>query len=158
MKVIDICQSRRNKFGGLMKIFDILAIYHAKNPEQITKYCAISLAIRRKDIAKAVRKMDQLGSCCLVNEEYVCTVPISLGSELGEMMRLAERSGYLTYSMVQRANAWSEGKFASETRQLQSKGILWVDKKTGGEPHYYFLSMLNDYVASAASGGLQLRN
>jgi len=29
---------------------------------------------------------------------------------------------------------------------LRKEGLVWTDRKVDGQPHFYFPSMLNDYI------------
>ena len=65
-----------------MKISDLARIYQAENHKQISK----------EDVIKALNTMRQLGTgVCLMNNQYLCTVPFALSNDVGEMLSLAEK-------------------------------------------------------------------
>lgn len=53
---------------------------------QITKFNILT----RMDIERAVKSISELGSCSILNKEYVCTVPLALTNDFSELMTLAE--------------------------------------------------------------------
>lgn len=83
-----------------------------------------------------------LGNASIINNEYVCTVPIELNNSLTELLVVAEKYGFVSASLLKKEKNWTEYEFEQRIVDLRRKGILWVDKKVPHGPHYYFLSQL----------------
>lgn len=49
------------------------------------------LVLFRSDVYRALEKTLMLGNLSILNNEYVCTVPLELNKGLDEMMAVAEK-------------------------------------------------------------------
>lgn len=46
---------------------------------------------------------------------------------------------------MQKIKGWDPADFELRVRPLRKEGLVWVDKKTNTNPHYYFASHINDF-------------
>lgn len=51
--------------------------------------------------------------------------------------------------LLQKLKGWEPSDFELRILQLRKEGLVWVDKKTNGNPHYYFASHINDFEVGA---------
>lgn len=138
MKILDICSKRRSLTGGLMKITDIISINNKTSEQKIT----------RNDIERALSSISCLGSgCCIFKEEYVCTVPFILSDDTGELMKIAEEFGHVSFQLMKAKRGWNFERYKEKTEFAIKEGLVWVDRKTGKEEILYFPSMMTTFVS-----------
>lgn len=120
-----------------MKIADIIAINNKTSEQKIT----------RNDIERALGTIICLGSgCCIFKGEYVCTVPFVLSDDTGEMMNVAEEFGFVSLTLMQKKKGWSSDRYKEKSEFVIKEGLVWVDKKYGGEILLFFPSMMTTFV------------
>lgn len=83
-----------------------------------------------------------LGNASVIDHQYVCTVPLELNNNLALLLTIATKYGFISAKIMQKEKKWTKEDFENSIRDLRAKGILWIDKKTGQAPHFYFLSHL----------------
>jgi hypothetical protein len=66
-----------------MRIEEILSAYHKKEKDRISAYWWYN---NRKDVIKAMEKTYVLGNASILDEKYVCTVPLELNSNLSLLL------------------------------------------------------------------------
>ncbi|KRW99382.1 hypothetical protein PPERSA_02494 [Pseudocohnilembus persalinus] len=120
-KILDICAKRRKENGGMMKIEDIIKEFHIRHKEQINKY----------DVLKAIETVKELGGVSIVNQEYVCTVPVEFSSDVSDLTEMAEQNGFVSFELMQKNKQWNKDRFEQKINSLQKEGLVWADKKTG---------------------------
>ena len=89
-----------------------------------------------------------------MQKKYVCTVPIALSEDFNEIMNLAEKvnkkmiikNGYFSVDMIKSTLGWDQERIDQKVDTLRKEGLVWIDKKVDGPAHYYFPSMLNNYI------------
>jgi hypothetical protein len=104
MIVLDICTKSRQQNGGIMRIDDILSAYHRKEKNSITRY---ESNYHRNDVVKAMEKMYVLGNASIIDQNYVCTVPLELDSNLSLLLELASKYGFVSAKLLAREKKWS---------------------------------------------------
>lgn len=53
--------------------------------------------------------------------------------------------GFVSAKLLQKLKGWDPKDFELRVVQLRKDGLVWVDKKTNSNPHYYFASHINDF-------------
>ena len=91
---------------------------------------------------RALEKTYILGNASLIDNTYVCTVPLELNNNLTLLLGLASKYGFISVKLLAKEKGWSKDEFEHNIRDLRIKGILWIDKQTKENPHFYFLSHL----------------
>lgn len=83
-----------------------------------------------------------LGNVSVIDNQYVCTVPLELNNSLSILLTIATKYGFISAKILQKEKKWNKDDFENNIRDLRTKGILWIDKKVPNGPHFYFLSHL----------------
>ena len=93
-----------------------------------------------------------LGNLSIINGEYVCTVPLEMNEGLPQLMEVAEKVivevlqyGFISARLLQKVKGWDPSDFYIRVTELRKGGLLWIDKKTKTEPHFYFASHISDF-------------
>jgi len=98
--------------------------------------------VSRNDVIRALEKTYILGNASIIDNNYVCTVPIELNNNLTILLELASKYGFISAKLLAKEKRWTSEEFEHNIRELRTKGVLWVDKQVPQNPHYYFLSHL----------------
>lgn len=88
MKILDICAKKRHLNGGIMRINNVIEDYNRASRDSIGKYLCLEF---RNDVYRALEKTLMLGNISILNNEYVCTIPLELNQGLNELMSIAEK-------------------------------------------------------------------
>lgn len=96
----------------------------------------------RNDVVRALEKTYVLGNVSVIDGNYVCTVPLELNNQLSLLLDLANRYGFISARLLAREKKWTPDEFDHNIRDLRTKGVLWIDKQSPNNPHFYFLSHL----------------
>lgn len=46
---------------------------------------------------------------------------------------------------MQKLKGWDPSDFELRVQNLRKEGLVWIDRKTNGNPHYYFASHITDF-------------
>jgi hypothetical protein len=93
-------------------------------------------------VIRALEKTYVLGNASIIDNTYVCTVPIELNNNISILLELASKYGFISAKLLAKEKKWSTDEFEHNILELRTKGILWIDKQVPSGPHYYFLSHL----------------
>jgi biotin operon repressor len=58
------------------------------------------------------------------------------------LLELATKYGFISAKLLNKEKKWSREDFEHNIKDLRTKGILWIDKQSPNNPHFYFLSHL----------------
>ena len=83
-----------------------------------------------------------MGNASIIDNTYVCTVPIELNNNLTSLLELATKYGFVSARLLAKEKRWTFEEFERSIVELRTKGVVWVDKQVPQGPHFYFLSHL----------------
>lgn len=101
MKILDICAKKRHLNGGIMRINNVIEDYNRASRDSIGK----------NDVYRALEKTLMLGNISILNNEYVCTIPLELNQGLNELMSIAEKYGFISAKLLKKVKGWEPTDF-----------------------------------------------
>ena len=96
---------------------------------------------------RALEKTYILGNASIIDQTYVCTVPIELNNNLTVLLEIGTKYGFISAKLLAKEKHWTKDEFEHNIRELRTKGIIWVDRQAPQNPHFYFLSHLGTDLA-----------
>ncbi|KFH43935.1 Vacuolar-sorting protein-like protein [Hapsidospora chrysogenum ATCC 11550] len=141
VRVVEVCSRTRGENGGLIGLRELTERVSRGRMEG-------SAAISEDDVRRAVGTLKPLGGGYAVlrvgRREYVRSVPRELGTDQAAVVEAAQVLGYVSVGMLRDNLGWEGARCRTVIDDLVSRGMLWVDKQTGGEWEYWSPSFMVD--------------
>jgi ESCRT-II complex subunit VPS22 len=130
IQLLTICNRSKAENGGLMRISEMIKIYHQTQDQKITK----------SDVLRAIGTLKELGTGCeIVDKDYISIVPVALNLDSITLLNVAEKKGKVSLRIMKQEQGWEEARFDKIIKKMAQEGLAWVDKQTDtGEWDYYF--------------------
>lgn len=100
-KILDLTNKKRKQNGGIMKLDDVILDFKNRYKEVITK----------EDIKMSIKTIQEFGGVQILNDEYLCTVPLEFSNDISEAMALGEENGFINYTICKNQKGWEFNRF-----------------------------------------------
>lgn len=140
VQVIDVCLATRPQNGGLIAMDELCARLAQKRGSK-------SQSISSDDVLQAIKKVSVLGNGFKVvdvgRQQMVVSVPCELNRDHTIVLEAAQASlGYVTAVLIRERLGWDSQRLEAVLDLMRQEGMVWVDLQNGGEPAYWFPSLL----------------
>jgi len=65
----------------------------------------------RTDVIRAMEKTYILGNASVIDQQYVCTVPLELNNNLALLLTIATKYGFISAKVLLKEKKWSKDDF-----------------------------------------------
>ncbi|KAL8598319.1 ESCRT-II subunit protein snf8 [Nucella lapillus] len=145
VQIVEVCLATSHRNGGLISLDEL-------RDRVVASRGRTSQDISLDDMLRAIKKLRILGNGFTVltvgNLQLVQSVPGELTMDHTNILLLAQKSGYVSKSMLLNDLKWEDERSNRGLDFLVKEGMAWVDDQAGGERLYWFPSL---FPAASAS-------
>ncbi|CAO3638362.1 unnamed protein product [Cunninghamella blakesleeana] len=136
IQIIDSCMRTRPRDGGLTNIDDLRkSVEDLRKKEQKAHQPIVD-----DDIIRAIKMLRPLSGgfevITLGNRKMIKSVPDELDKDQGDLLLLAQKTGYVDYTLIKDKLQWDDSRIENGLERLLQIGLVWVDDQTESRAYW----------------------